>query len=102
MLEGAIEHRETLKIYSPRLLDHFLSITTATIIISYFLYTFQRQWSMLTIPLAVFGLFRFYYLIYENRKVASNLELIVQDKPMMLNLELWCVCFSNFDFNLIR
>lgn len=85
------EHRTVLKVYTPELLDHFLSAIVATTIISYSLYTFKNKIMMVTIPLVVFGLFRFYFLIYNNKEVAGNLELVTKDKPMIFDIFFWII-----------
>jgi 4-hydroxybenzoate polyprenyltransferase len=85
-------YRQTLTHYSESLLDHFLSITSASIILSYSLYTFISQKNlalMLTIPFVVFGVFRFFYLIYSRDEVSANTELIFKDSAMVANLLLW-------------
>jgi len=60
MGSAASEHRKILAEYSTDMLDQLICITTAALIISYSLYTFLADniFMMLTIPFAIYGLFR--------------------------------------------
>jgi hypothetical protein len=43
----------------------------------------------LTIPFVLYGIFRYLYLIHQEEKGGSPEELIIQDKPLLLNILLW-------------
>ena len=76
-------------LYTPVILDHLLSITTTLVIMSYSLYTFLRatQEMMVTIPLVLYGLFRFLAVSYENN--STRLELFFLDRGLLLTFLLW-------------
>jgi 4-hydroxybenzoate polyprenyltransferase len=76
-------------LYTPVILDHLLSITTTLLIMSYSLYTFLRatQEMMVTIPLVLYGLFRFLILFCEND--STKIELFFLDKGLLLTFFLW-------------
>lgn len=60
-------HRKVLDRYSFALLDQLISIVTAATIISYSLFTFTSGRTihlMWTIPLVIYGVFRYLYLIH--------------------------------------
>ena len=81
--------REESPLYGPQVLDFFLSVTTALVIMSYSLYTFLRasQEMMVTIPLVLYGLFRFLQLSFE--KGSARTELFFSDRGLVATLILW-------------
>jgi hypothetical protein len=44
---------------------------------------------MLTIPLVVFGLFRYLYLIFEKEEGGEPVDLLVGDRPLVLIIIIW-------------
>lgn len=89
MGEGAAACRKNLNDYSLVLVDQLMSITTASLIISYSLYTFlaDTMTMMLTVPFAIYGLFRYLFLIYV--KEAWDPEALLQDWGVVLDLLMW-------------
>jgi len=90
--ENAKEHRRILEGYSVEMLDQMISITTGALIISYSLYTFlaDNNYMMLTIPFAIYGLFRYLFLVHA-RNFGGETEMIFRDKGMVLSMILWAV-----------
>ncbi len=91
----AVRHRASLGDYSPLLLDQFMSVVASATIIAYSLYAFTSEtaqeyhYLMLTVPLVIYGLFRYLYLVYQ-RNLGGNPELILlKDKPMIITIFLW-------------
>jgi len=93
-LEGeAVNHRKSLKEYSPYLLDQMIAVVTASTLISYALYTMSTETVQkfgttnlkYTIPLVLFGIFRYLYLIHQKDEGGSPESIILKDKPMILN-----------------
>jgi 4-hydroxybenzoate polyprenyltransferase len=84
--------QEKSSLYSPQVLDHLLSITTALVIMSYSLYTFLRaaQEMMITIPLVLYGLFRFLTATYEEKTTAQTQRGFL-DIGLVLTFLLWGV-----------
>ena len=74
------------------MLDQMISITTGALIISYSLYTFlaDNNYMMLTIPFAIYGLFRYLFLVHA-RNFGGETEMIFRDKGMVLSMILWAV-----------
>lgn len=93
--------RKSLKQYNLSLLDQLISITTATTIISYIIYTVQPDVMhkfgsdklYLTIPFMVFAIFRYLYLTYVKGKGESPSEVIFSDLPFTLSGLLWVGVF---------
>lgn len=90
--DGAGDHRAVLDDYSPELLNQLLATVTAATLVSYSVYTFTAGHSlymMLTIPFVLFGLFRYLYLIYRRDLGGSPEEVLLTDKPLLLDIALW-------------
>lgn len=81
-------NQDKSSLYEPHMLDHLLNTTTALVIMSYSLYTFLRatQEMMVTIPLVLYGLFRFLQLSEEG---SYETELVFLDKGLVLTFVLW-------------
>lgn len=103
------ETRETLKHYPDSLLDAMISMAASFAIIAYSLFTFQvspkaylpllslilppslarPKWMMLTIPLAIYGVARYLYIIYEKKEGESPERVLFSDKPLLLSAAVW-------------
>jgi 4-hydroxybenzoate polyprenyltransferase len=85
-------HRKILEEYSTEMLDQMISITSGALIISYSLYTFlaDNNYMMLTIPFAVYGLFRYLFLVHA-KNFGGETEMIFKDNGMVLSMVLWVV-----------
>ena len=90
--EEAKGHRKILEDYSTEMLDQMISITSGALIISYSLYTFlaDNNYMMLTIPFAIYGLFRYLFLVHA-KNFGGETEMIFRDKGMLLSMGLWAV-----------
>jgi len=88
--ENAKEHRKILEEYSAVMLDQMISIATAALIISYSLYTFltENQYMMFTIPVVVYGLFRYLFLIHA-KNFGGEPEMLFKDKGLLVSMGMW-------------
>lgn len=89
-----MSHRKILSSYSQSFIDNMLSIITASTVISYSLYTFlesRSRYMMLTVLFVLYGIFRYQYLIYNKNQGESPEELVLADKPLLINIILWTV-----------
>ena len=88
--EDAAAHRENLREYTPALLAQATTVITAVLVMSYSLYTFSHpnQAMMATIPFALYGLFRYQYMVAQ-RDMGGEPEAIFRDAPFVLNFALW-------------
>lgn len=90
--QDALDHRLILGQYSLEFIDNMLSIVTASILISYSMYTFfasDEKYSMVTILFVLYGIFRYQYIIYNKKQGESPEEIVLYDKPMLINIILW-------------
>lgn len=84
-------HRKNLTDYSAPLLDQATTIITSALVVSYSLYTFfhdDRRYLMATIPFALYGLFRYLFLV-NARNLGGEPEVIFRDVPSLVNFLLW-------------
>jgi hypothetical protein len=65
-------------------------VATATLLMAYALYTFNRAdpTMMLTLPFAFFGVFRYHHLVHTT-EIAGQPEYLLTDRPSIVNLALW-------------
>ena len=96
LLEGnATNHRAILKEYTPEVLDEMIAVTTASFVMAYSLYTFsatnlpKNHEMMLTIPFALYVVFRLLYLVHVKNEGGSPEELILRDRPLFISIALW-------------
>jgi 4-hydroxybenzoate polyprenyltransferase len=91
--DDAYSHRRNLREYTLPLLDQLIMIVVTCTLISYSLYTFQGENAshdlMLTIPLVVFGLFRYLYLLYVKAAGDRPDELLWRDRQIFATIALW-------------
>jgi len=85
--EQASNHRQILKEYSLPLLDQMITIVTAATLMAYSLYTFQGPTGnhrlMITIPLVLYGMFRYLYLVYMRMEGGSPEEILLRDRHIL-------------------
>ncbi|PKO17332.1 MAG: decaprenyl-phosphate phosphoribosyltransferase [Chloroflexi bacterium HGW-Chloroflexi-10] len=89
--------RKVLDGYTIPLLDQLITIVSATTIIAYSLYTFSapnlpsNHTMMLTIPLTVYGIFRYLYLIQVKNEGGAPDELVLLDRPLQITFGLFAI-----------
>ena len=78
--------RRNLAEYSPGLLEQLQAIVTSATIITYLLYTVMGPtgWMTLTIPMVLYGMFRYIYLIERHGEGGAPDETLLRDRPMLL------------------
>ncbi len=89
--------RKVLKDYSLAFLDQVISMVTGATIVCYALYTvddrtlevFGSRAMLLTVPLVIYGLFRYIYLIYHLNEGHDPTASLLRDLPTIINLLLW-------------
>ncbi len=79
--------RKSLRRYNVRMLDQYLGIATTGVVLSYALYTVQgaaTSWMTLTIPLVLFGVFRYIWLVEHRGEGEAPDETLIRDVPILL------------------
>ncbi len=95
--EGAAGHRAVLGLYSPAFLDQMINVVTASTVVSYALYAvddhtvekFGSDALLYTIPLVLYGIFRYLYLIYQRNDVQDPTVALLKDPALIVNVLLW-------------
>jgi 4-hydroxybenzoate polyprenyltransferase len=96
---GAGEHRRILDEYSLPMLDQMISIITAATIIAYTLFTTSAETVprkpfpilLVTVPIVIYLIFRYLYLMYKHGQGGSPADLILKDVPFIVAGGLWAV-----------
>ncbi|HNP74466.1 MAG TPA: decaprenyl-phosphate phosphoribosyltransferase [Kouleothrix sp.] len=94
---GAGEHRRILAEYSLPMLDQMISIITAATIIAYTLFTTTAETlprhpfpiMLITVPVVIYLIFRYLYLMYKHGEGGSPADLIIKDVPFIAAGALW-------------
>jgi 4-hydroxybenzoate polyprenyltransferase len=85
--EQAGAYRQNLRQYTLALLDQLIAIVVTSMLLTYSLYTFQGENSshalMLTIPVVLFGTFRYLYLMYLRAEGDRPDELLWRDPQIL-------------------
>jgi 4-hydroxybenzoate polyprenyltransferase len=87
----AVEHREILNEYTPRLLDIMIGTSSSITAISYMFYTMESGISGLfyTFLPVLYALFRYLYLIYDKNKGGRPEDDLFNDKGIIIAVILW-------------
>jgi len=93
----AAGQRRVLDQYSPAFLDQMINVVTASSVVSYALYavapeTVQKYNTydlVYTIPMVLYGIFRYLYLMYQQPGERNPTEAILRDPPFLINMMLW-------------
>jgi 4-hydroxybenzoate polyprenyltransferase len=95
LANAAGQHRRVLDGYTIPLLDQLLVIVSSTAVMAYSLYTFSAEnlpdnhLMMLTIPIVIYGIFRYVWLVQVNDAGGAPEDLILTDRPLMATFLLW-------------
>jgi 4-hydroxybenzoate polyprenyltransferase len=88
-------HRRNLALYTVPLLDQLIGIVVAGLTVSYAIYTIMSPTAIrhprlvVTLPNVMYGLFRYLYLIQVEHRGGSPESILLEDRPMQVNLALW-------------
>lgn len=98
-LEDADAHRPGSGLYSVRALDALLVATVALTVIAYALYTVDPQTVarlgttllVYTVPIVVYGLFRYYLLVVRDGEFADPTDLVAKDRGIVVCVGVWAI-----------
>jgi 4-hydroxybenzoate polyprenyltransferase len=88
LLRGqAGDHRQILREYSIPMLDQMITIVATATIMAYSLYTFEGNTGdhrlLITVPLVLYGIFRYLYLVYMRMEGGSPEEVLLRDRHIL-------------------
>ncbi len=99
LASDASGQRPVLSHYSAAFLDQMINVVTASTVVSYAMYSispetvekFHTQRLIYTIPMVLFGIFRYLYLIYQKQTGRNPTEAILRDVPFLINIVIWAL-----------
>jgi hypothetical protein len=76
-----------------------INVVTASTVVAYAIYAvspetqekFHTRDLVYTMPLVLFGIFRYLYLVYQQPEKRNPTEAILGDRPFLFNLLLWAL-----------
>jgi len=93
LLQSGSQSRGVLAYYSVTLIDRFAEMSAVTAVVFYSLYVMEVQPKLVvTVPLVIFGLFRYWYIVETLKGGESPTDVIIQDKQILLTVLLWVGC----------
>lgn len=93
LLQNGSQSRGVLAYYSVTLIDRFAEMSAVTAVVFYSLYVMEVQPKLVvTVPLVIFGLFRYWYIVETLKGGESPTDVIIQDKQILLTVLLWVGC----------
>ncbi len=91
--QSGSQSRGVLAYYSVTLIDRFAEMSAVTAVVFYSLYVMEVQPKLVvTVPLVIFGLFRYWYIVETLKGGESPTDVIIQDKQILLTVLLWVGC----------
>ncbi len=88
-------HRRNLEHYTLELVDQLILIVASVTVMAYSLYTFSAEnlprdhSMMLTIPLVVYGIFRYLYLVRVKRQGGAPEDMLLTDPGLLGTVVAW-------------
>jgi 4-hydroxybenzoate polyprenyltransferase len=104
---GAAAYRQALSDYNDKLLDQMIAVVTAAVVVSYSLYTmwpetvekFGTSNLKYTIPIVLYGIFRYLYLIYRKDQGEQPETVLLTDRWLLSSvvayvLSVWLIIYQ--------
>jgi 4-hydroxybenzoate polyprenyltransferase len=94
---NAESHRSNLGDYTIGLVDQLILIVSSAVVMTYALYTFSApnlpadHSMMLTVPVVLYGLFRYLLLTREGTRAGAPEDLFLGDRPLLAAVAVWGV-----------
>jgi 4-hydroxybenzoate polyprenyltransferase len=95
--DSAGTHREVLGHYTLGLVDQAISVVLGATVLAYTLYTVApdtvakvgSEGLMATVPVVLYGLFRYLYLLHRYELGGSPTRVLVTDRPLQITVIVW-------------
>jgi 4-hydroxybenzoate polyprenyltransferase len=109
----AVNHRKVLGKYNEAFLDQVISIVTTATVVCYALYTVDpytiemvgSKLLILSLPLVLYGIFRYLYLVYHSHSGSDPTKNIFSDIPLLITGTLWvllCLAIVLFGNSILK
>jgi 4-hydroxybenzoate polyprenyltransferase len=102
--------RETLRHYPDTLLDSMIAMSATYTTLAYSIFSFQTsptgskfltdllpetlsspKWALLTVPVVIYGVARYLYIVYEKKEGESPEKVILTDLPILGTVAAWVI-----------
>jgi 4-hydroxybenzoate polyprenyltransferase len=99
--ENAINTRPIFQHYTLALIDDMLRMITTATFITFLMYTIEADTirvnglnlALLTVPMVIYGLFRYLYLIHVKGEGGAPDEVLLTDHPLQIAIIIWGATF---------
>ncbi len=89
----ADRHRQSLRDYSPYLLDQMIGVATSATLVTYLIFTLSAETvakfgsnMVLTVPFVLYGIFRYLYLVHAKDGGGRPEETLLTDIPLQIDI----------------
>ena len=90
LANSGIESREVLRMYSVELIDRYAEMSATGALIFYSLFVISTNVRLVwTIPLVIFGLYRYWYVIERRDGGESPTDAVLTDLPLAVTILVW-------------
>ena len=90
--QSGIEGREVLGKYTKNLVDKYAEMSATCALVFYSMFVMaSRPELIITVPLVLFGLFRYWYIVDVLDGGESPTDALLADWPLLLAIVAWCV-----------
>jgi 4-hydroxybenzoate polyprenyltransferase len=104
--DGSCETRDVLFSYNQNFLNQMIGTTAAITIMCYALFTIDENTVkhygtralIYTIPFVVFGIFRYFQIIYIKSTGDDPTKVFLSDRPILINLIFWAIIFATIAY----
>ncbi len=84
------EARRVLERYSPSLVDRYAEMAGTMTLVFYSLFVMASRPALVaTVPLVLFGLFRYWYVVEQHDEGESPTDAVLEDWQLLVTLALW-------------
>lgn len=97
--DGKSQHRQSMREYTNGFIDQMLGLSAGVAVVFYSLYTidtntvlrFGSDDLIYTTPIVVFGVLRYFYLLYNRDSGGDPVQLMTRDRQLQLAVIIWLV-----------
>jgi decaprenyl-phosphate phosphoribosyltransferase len=90
LANSGIESREVLRMYSVELIDRYAEMSATGALIFYSLFVMSANARLVwTIPLVIFGLYRYWYVVESLDGGESPTDAVLSDLPLAVAIVIW-------------